>query len=584
MMSVVEQIKGVTIQSQFRRSINIKEDMHSEELVQNYIVTPGVDGLAKMIVQSLADPNGSRAWSITGPYGSGKSAFCLFMIDILSTPDHIRREKHAERTYSFGVGRLRPVLVTGHRGRIAQALLVALADAIEELDDDRSADVRQAISEVTSDQVWGYFHDAIITVREHGYDGLFIVIDEFGQFLEYVGSHPESEDLIALQYLAEEVDRNPGEFLLFTILHSAFSDYIPKGNQVMRTEWQKIQGRFQDVVFTTSLNQHLTLLSSAIKTSFVDELNKEYDRLFGRILKPTDLSRLQMNDTQLRLLRKCIPLHPITSLITWPIFRGKMAQNERSLFSFLTSNEYKGFTWFSDRHSWAGPEIPIYFPSDLYDYVATALGTAVSFGQFSKGWAEIAATLDQLDAFAPDCAAEVVKVIGLLNMYGPAVGLDATRDVLGVAVRDADAVEGALEYLIKEKLVLYRRYNGTYRLWEGSDIDLDQAYQNAVHQLAERSIAERLRSLVELRPMVARKHYVETGTLRAFEVNVIDGSTTNLKDIMLNGTLDNADGRIVYVLTKGEAERSALIKQACKLTKVATKKGVPVILAFLNWH
>ena len=51
-------------------------------------------------------------------------------------------------------------------------------------------------------------------------------MDEFGKFLEHAVLHPDSEDLIVLQYLAEEGDRRPGEFLLMTLLHSAFADYL----------------------------------------------------------------------------------------------------------------------------------------------------------------------------------------------------------------------------------------------------------------------------------------------------------------------------------------------------------------------
>ena len=212
-----------------------------------------------------------------------------------------------------------------------------------------------------------------------------------------------------------------------------------------------------------------------------------------------------------------------------------MAQNERSLFSFLASYEYKGFSWFNERQNWEQRDLPVYRLSDLYDYIVHALGSAVAFGEFSTRWSEIADALDRIDASAPELTAEVVKTIGLLNLYGSTVGLDATPEVLRVAVGDATAVEQALRYLNEKNWSFSVATQALIGSGEGSDVDLDQEYERAKHQLGDRSLAERLSDLVELRPMVARKHYVEKGTLRIFDVRVLDGSVDAVQSLIEEG-------------------------------------------------
>jgi len=570
----------VTVKAHFRRSINLRHDVASSETISSYIVTPEIEELATEITRSFREPRGARAWAITGPYGSGKSSFGLFLTDVLCTdsPVHLRSNRIREQVNWNG--RLFPVIITGYRGSLIFALVSALAEAVEGWNRSFAEELRLAADSTTADRVCQLFERSISVVMNSGYNGLLLIIDELGKFLEYAVSEPNSEDLIALQYLAEEADRLPGQFLLITLLHSAFADYLPAGSRVLRAEWQKIQGRFRDAVFTTSLNQHLTLLSRAIDAQFSPELRIVYDNLVDEVLALGDLKRFTTNVAYRQLLRGCSPLHPIVSLLTWPIFRSKMAQNERTLFSFLSSYEYKGFSWFLERQDWNCAVPPVYRVADLYDYIAHALGSAVAFGDLSRGWLEIEDALNRVDATAPELTVEVVKTIGLLSMYGSIVGLDASPEVLQVAIGNREAVDSALDYLIRNKIAVYRRFSRSFRLWEGSDVDLDEAYERAKHHVPERGLAQRLMDLIDLRPVVARKHYIETGTLRTFEVRLIDGTADAIKSVVNGDVSYDSDGMIVYVLSTNEPERSQLIDLACELTKDSIGKRRLLIFGF----
>ncbi|MEM4724896.1 MAG: hypothetical protein QXP01_07785, partial [Candidatus Hadarchaeum sp.] len=73
----------VTITPRYTRSINVERDAHSEVALEGYIITPTAHATLIRITNGLSKDSGQRAWTVTGPYGSGKSAFALFLSNLL---------------------------------------------------------------------------------------------------------------------------------------------------------------------------------------------------------------------------------------------------------------------------------------------------------------------------------------------------------------------------------------------------------------------------------------------------------------------------------------------------------------------
>ena len=83
------------------------------------------------------------------------------------------------------------------------------------------------------------------------------------------------------------------------------------------------------------------------------------------------------------LLSRCYPLHPLAALALGPLFR-KLAQNERSVFSFLESSERHGLR----DHLQAG-DGRLYCVHHLYDYLLGSIGESLYVQVQGKRWAEI---------------------------------------------------------------------------------------------------------------------------------------------------------------------------------------------------
>jgi len=66
--------------------------------------------------------------------------------------------------------------------------------------------------------------------------------------------------------------------------------------------------------------------------------------------------------------------------------------------------------------------------------------------------------------------------------------------------------------------LLYREYAQEYRLWEGSDFDLDREVLQERGRVALRPIGEILEESASRANLVAARHTIQTGTFRDFTV------------------------------------------------------------------
>src|SRR5262249_22061442 len=155
----------------------------------------------------------------------------------------------------------------------------------------------------------------------------------------------------------------------------------------------------------------------------------------------------------------------------------------RSLFSFLTSN-YEGgfFAFLEEARIQADGTIPLYKLDRLFDFLVATLGPALYTQANGKRWAEVDHVLSKVRA-DDLLAARIVKTIALLNLFGNRE-LRASRRVICFALEDANTTEQqvgtAIDALTGSSTLVFRRHADSYALWEGSDIDLEQALATAV--------------------------------------------------------------------------------------------------------
>lgn len=539
------------VYGRFHRSIQVQKDWQDDNSLTGYLPTPTVHEIIRLILSNLATVGKDRAFAISGPFGTGKSAFLLFLTDLLAK----RPPRHPDAITYFDNGKVQvpylyPILIVGERVSLHEKLREALIHRIGLIAPEEIGFL-QAITNITA-----LYQAGVVLARQRGWDGLLVVLDEFGKFLEYAALKPDQQDVFAMQQLAEEAVRSPEPFLLITVQHSSMADYLNIASDVQRTEWQKVQGRFKDITFLEPPSQLLSLMQRSIVSHLDESASKQYARVIQNIIGQDVFAEASRRFNLHNLAPHLAPLHPLTALLLVVAFRSQLAQNERSLFAFLSSQEFFSFREFLDTEPYTEPP-PLYTPDRLYDYLVTSLGGALYLGERSYLWRDIESHLQRLSSTAAPLAERVIKLVGLLTLYGSSIGVKPDLETLQLALSDAspEAVAETIESLEQTQVLLYRRLMQAYVLWEGVHVDLDVSAQEAERHLTSDSIARRLVKFLPTSPLVARAHYIRSGTLRFYAVEYRDGQQQATPP-----DFGAADGVVSYILTTSQQERNALLE------------------------
>ena len=584
----------VAVERRFRRSVNLNRDAGCTEALDGYVVTPAVRRALSQITDGLDDQAGDRAWSLVGPYGSGKSAFAVFLADLLSgsgSPGGDAARSLLDSSTAVATPRqaLFPALLTAERAPLDTLLLNSLRSTVEGIwATQRGAKPRvlatlkrllngsaPAPSRCATSDVVGCFEEAVQTIGNKTGAGLLLIVDEAGKALEYAAQHPTLGDVYLLQALAEAAARSNGfPFVILTVLHQSFDRYAHQLGPSDRNEWAKVQGRFGELAFREGGDQIIRLTAAAIRR--IGEPRKAAD--WTRVVSATAAWVAEgtgWDESQLAgYFHGCWPLHPVTTALLGPLFRSRLAQNERSLFAFLSAGEPLSFRDFLRTN---GPD-RLYTVGRLYDYATGMLGDRV-LGRDGRQWAEIDTAIRRLPPEADAVDDQVLKTVGLLGMLGDQVGLRASAEIVAACVGEGGAAERALERLKQQSVLVFRQFRDTFQIWEGSDLDLDDLVVRAEGQLAnDFSVAQVLQRQVPRIPLVARRHLFETGTLRFFDVRFVDACRLIVnEEANLSGA---GDGVVILALPRTEREANDLRQQQGIAGRTTERLGAgkPVVL------
>ena len=115
----------------------------------------------------------------------------------------------------------------------------------------------------------------------------------------------------------------------------------------------------------------------------------------------------------------------------------------------------------------------------------------------------------------------LLKIVALIGMFRERSGLTASKELLQWALTDSTAreVEDDLARLLKWSLVVYRKFDDSYSVFDGSDFDIENAVTKALESIGGVDF-DRLEALAGLQPVVAKRHYHETGAFRWFDVRI----------------------------------------------------------------
>ena len=553
----------VTVNTHYTRSINLERDAGSVDVVGAYIPTSRALRTFSRVANGFNKELSPRAWSLIGPYGSGKSSFSVFLSQLLSSPAeegaHIAQQVLKKSEQSLAVqftqetkdsdGFLK-VLITGSPESMAKRLIKGLADAAFEYWSNfkgaKPGIVHQLVDAVESDLSTSEIIDLFVQLQSALHNkrckGILLIIDELGKFLEYEARHYGANDIYLLQALAEHACKGSDiNLFLFVLLHQSFEQYAKGLGENLKNEWSKVQGRFEEVPFLESAEQVLRVVSAAFEYNFDKQqqqtLSEKTAKVVNVLIKQKAIPGSLKFDEAVNLYSHCYPLHPVTAVIL-PLLCQKVAQNERTLFSYLGSHEDFGLQHMLQEMDSLNDYV---YPHHIYDYFITNQPSVLGDYLTHRRWAEVVTSIERLgDASADEI--NILKTIGLLNIIGSKGGFKASKVILETCLPKKVTANNTIKSLQDKSIINFRRFNSEYRVWQGSDFDLEEAVQKETNNIGQFSLVEELNAANNMLPLVARKYTIKTGALRYFVPLFIDARSYKTTQ------KQSKDSRIIFYL------------------------------------
>ena len=509
----------VRIARRFLRSIRIDTDLGRKGALDGFVCPQSSVQVLTTMARHVSE-TGQGAFTWTGPYGSGKSSLVVALSALLNGDAGLQKE--AAKVFGRQLTKtMWDALPTGTRGWRVLPVVARRDSPVKVIGEavKRAGYVSRLPRGGWNDSnlVSALLNAAQSHPRMHG--GLILFVDEMGKFLE-AAAH-DGSDIFILQELAEAASRSNGRLIVIGVLHQAFEEYAHRLSHEMRDEWAKIQGRYVDFLVDTAGEEQIDLISRAI------ESNHSASRPGKTATAIANLARRDCagDQTQFALtLEACWPLHPIVANLLGPISRRRFGQNQRSIFGFLNSSEPHGFQDFLGQ---AG-EKDLYEPDRLWDYLRANLEPSILASPDGHRWALAAEAIERCEAVDGDALhLKLLKTIAVIDLFKERSGLVANFEVLrncvpGIPVK---RIKQALNDLDKKwSFTIFKKFLDAHAIYAGSDFDIEKALRAALDEIDEIDFG-RLNEFAGLQPVLAKRHYHDTGTMRWFDVNIVPVSS-----------------------------------------------------------
>jgi len=416
-----------TMQAKFNPSVNIIRD---SERNLDYISTPNATQIASQIGRDYK--KGIHSFTIIGSYGTGKSSFLMALDESLT----------GKGVFNVNLGikcsKVESLKIVGHY----QSLIEYFRELLH-VTEDFSGNQK--------------IFDELFSLTKNN-DLLVIYLDEFGKFLEYGSKHNPEKELYFIQQLAEFVNDHNRDILLVSTLHQNFEAYAANiAEDSQKKEWRKVKGRFKELTFNEPVEQLLYLAAKKLNGKNINGV------LTSALAKEKHLLPFAIEGVA-KIENELAPLDLISAAVLTKALQF-YGQNERSLFTFLESD--------IESEEWVGvPKVYDYLMASFYSFLNS------SYNVHFRNWRGIQAGIERLESDASEnrnAHMDLFKTIGLLQLFAHKSGhVDAEMLIQYFAHQYSKVqVTFSLQVLEKKSLVKYQKFNNSYKVIEGTDVDFD---------------------------------------------------------------------------------------------------------------
>lgn len=521
------------MESKYTPAVNIIRDAKND---LHYIVTENAERSAIRIVSDFT--KGFHAFSIIGSYGTGKSSFVWALEQTLTG-----KKNFFNLSLPKGINKVKTINFVGEYASLIHAF-----------------NLRFGITE-DYDSHQNLFDKIYQEYQAIGKNGLLLIaVDEFGKFLEYAATHSPEKEMYFVQQLAEFVNDPERNILLISTLHQGLDSYALNLSDQQKNEWRKVKGRLQEITFNEPVEQLLELASSHFVELFGE---RKADKYSEELLTLQKRNRVFSADEKYlsKIGNKLFPLD-LFSAYTLTIALQKYGQNERSLFTFLQSANDLGIIDPTSNKRLSIDKIYDYLWNQYYQLLSTKANSDFTHWSSIRNALQRSEVIGEVD---PEVIEAIVKTIGLLRIVGSkgaAVNEDFITGYYANTFKKKD-IQTALESLEKNKIIRHSKFDDSYKLFEGTDLDIESALLNAESQINDDiDLVAKLQTHFDFPILTAKAHSYRTGTPRLFEYKLSEKPISETPEGEIDGFINlifNPNQSTEEIIKKTQDEKNAIL-------------------------
>ncbi len=338
-----------------------------------------------------------------------------------------------------------------------------------------------------------------------GYSGILVIWDEFGSNLERLVSDIDGTEYLELQKFAENCNQlnQRHQIHLLLISHNSVRQLASRTVAAQKqledknSNLSKFEGRFAKVKrFSYDSEEIYNLIINLIIKN-----NKSWDKIIPSQNSHTDILVKETFENGIfhsftfdylfDLTKRAIPLHPF-SLYTLIRICDKFAQNERSAFTFMSSNTVGTFVDFCNKENVLvdDKKLKLLLPNGILDYFYEDIQNNINLSvnsQYRETFIAFERAVKWRNGYS-DLQINILKALLLINLVGPYNFLATCNNlayVLGMTTEDErEEVRRSLDELClgDRKVLAFSKVHLSYRFMS-LKFDLELSVKKRIKEL-----------------------------------------------------------------------------------------------------
>ncbi|MCI8484415.1 MAG: hypothetical protein HFH41_08760 [Lachnospiraceae bacterium] len=420
-------------------------------------------------------------------------------------------------------------------------------------------------------EAWRVYQEVNRELREHyGYEGMALVFDEFSKYIEGHEKESFARDMKTLQDMCELAERDSEEKLrLILVAHKSIHEYEKGIDKSVKDAFRGVEGRLKEVRFHVTARNHYELIADTLRKEepAFSEKYEAYGTQTGIREMLEESFRLPcfsslfsaQEEYQQVMGRGCFPLTPVCAYILLHISE-KAAQNERTLFTFLTSQEQGSLPRILEERTepWIGAEA-------VYDYFRHLFRESGDQIKIHNEWLKAEYAWKQTENAAEG---KIIKAMALIRMIHREDELPAVDETIRLALgMKRETYQPAIQQLKQKGILIFRSSLGTYAFKNNIGVNLEKEIEAEIARQPEKfPICKYLKQISELDYVLPKQHNQERSMTRYFQYEFFSAE----EFLELPGTSylfeeDFSDGKIAALVSEEEIDLQAAAEKTKEL-------------------